>query len=525
MDDYPIIVSQALSDKAIANLYDYSALFAKGLLLNADTEVSKIIEHSGDKKLISEYESIKEMKGVLLKIQENPTEQAKLIADSLSTLINKREVDLIGRSKAYGDFTRNLNITWRDVQKGLGNDDVAVEFLSFLSGDERNYVALTLTKDDACPQFTQLSFRDKDLKALNANELFNSDKIYEMVWKPLLSRIGGKKRIYFSPSGALYNIAIEFAPHMENYQLYRLSSTRVLAQKNSKKVTVNPKVVLYGNLMYDAEPKELVDANNRNGYDFNRGFNVVKNSLNAELLHVRSGFGILNNTGFEVNNIADELSAHKISCVKLTGVNGTEESFKSLSGKKFAVIHLATHGMYISDLHVNQMRNDHNMQFLHLDNYRSKVFSQPKEDVSMTHSFLVMSGGNMLINGDKIPEGMDDGILTAQEIAGVDLRGCDLVVMSACDTGLGDISSEGVMGLQRGFKKAGAKTIIMSLNEVPDKPTMEFMTLFYDALTAGKSKYEAFTHARLTMKAKYPAPDQYQYWASFILLDGIDGIE
>lgn len=110
----------------------------------------------------------------------------------------------------------------------------------------------------------------------------------------------------------------------------------------------------------------------------------------------------------------------------------------------------------------------------------------------------------------------DDGIVTAKEISELDLSQCQLVVLSACETGLGTVNgSEGVFGLQRAFKMAGVKNIIMSLWKVPDTQTAELFNLFYEECFAGKTIHDAFQIAQTKMKVKY-AP---YYWAGFILLE------
>ena len=117
----------------------------------------------------------------------------------------------------------------------------------------------------------------------------------------------------------------------------------------------------------------------------------------------------------------------------------------------------------------------------------------------------------------------EDGILTAKEISFMDLRKTDLVVLSACQTALGEITGEGVFGLQRGFKKAGANTILMSLDKVDDEATKILMVEFYKNLMNGKSKYQSLKDAQKYLRqvdnGKYNKPE---YWASFILLDGMN---
>jgi CHAT domain-containing protein len=110
----------------------------------------------------------------------------------------------------------------------------------------------------------------------------------------------------------------------------------------------------------------------------------------------------------------------------------------------------------------------------------------------------------------------DDGVLTAQEVTQIDLRKNDLVVLSACETGLGDIKgSEGVYGLQRSLKMAGVKYIIMSLWQIPDKETVEFMGAFYKNLLSLKDIRGAFFEAQKEMRSKY---DPY-YWGAFVLME------
>ena len=135
---------------------------------------------------------------------------------------------------------------------------------------------------------------------------------------------------------------------------------------------------------------------------------------------------------------------------------------------------------------------------------------------ALTRSGLILSNGGRAWKGEHIPDWIDDGILQADEIAGLDLSGTSLLVLSACQTALGDISSDGVYGLQRAFKNSGVETIIMSLWEVDDKATFEFMTAFYRALTKGRSKHDAFCEAQRQIKKNYEDP---YYWAAFIMLD------
>jgi hypothetical protein len=137
-------------------------------------------------------------------------------------------------------------------------------------------------------------------------------------------------------------------------------------------------------------------------------------------------------------------------------------------------------------------------------------------DDPMMRSGLALAGANKYWKKTAENLTTDDGILTASEISNLDLSACQLVVLSACETGLGAINgSEGVFGLQRAFKMAGVKSIIMSLWKVPDTQTAELFDIFYSECFAGKTIHEAFHSAQAKMKTKYSP----YYWAGFVLLE------
>jgi len=165
------------------------------------------------------------------------------------------------------------------------------------------------------------------------------------------------------------------------------------------------------------------------------------------------------------------MTDHHYQIREYTGETGNEESFKSLSGKREGIIHIATHGFFYT---IEESRKNLFMLQRMGDQQQEKATVDP-----MLRSGLIMAGGNKDWLNEKIPENIEDGVLTAKEISRTDLRGTELVVLSACETGLGDVSSEGVFGLQRSFKQAGAQTLVMSLWEVNDKATSYMMTQFY----------------------------------------------
>ena len=139
-------------------------------------------------------------------------------------------------------------------------------------------------------------------------------------------------------------------------------------------------------------------------------------------------------------------------------------------------------------------------------------------DNSLCYAGLLMAGANNTLKHTVKMENMENGILTAREIASMNLCDLQLVVLSACQTGLGQLRDDGVFGLQRGFKKAGARTLLMSLWSVDDIATQTMMTAFYEELANGSSRRKAFHKAQNRMRADSRFSDPI-YWASFIMLD------
>lgn len=407
-----------------------------------------------------------------------------------------------------------LNINWKDIQQQLSDDAIAIEFISTMEDNEHynTYHALVIDKKISSPRMITL-YSESDLEEIKKNEARNiSDIVGELIWKPILAQYSRVKDIYFSPDGILHMLPIEYYSAdginsmSRQYNMYRLSSTKDLVQKNKNRHTNS--AILYGGLDYNQLTENTSRDNSSEMPSMWRGI--------AE----RGGFDPLFNTALETQEIKDLLTKKNISTTLYSGETGTEESFRNLSGQSHSIIHLATHGMYVNPDNVDIKKNENNFDFLEsMTNLNDPV----KEDVTLTHSFLVMAGGNRVISRIPVTDKNKDGILTSKEISQLDLRGVDLVVLSACESALGDINNGGVYGLQRGFKKAGANTIVMSLDKVDDEATRILMVEFYRNLMSGKTKRQSFQEAQQYLRkvdnGKYDDP---KYWASFIMLDGLN---
>jgi len=523
------------------------ALLSKGLILNSEIEMRKLLHESGDAEIDSLYDEMHLNKLQLQRLYEKPIAERYISTDSLESVVNKQEQQLMQKSKVYGDYTKNLRINWKDVQGKLTDKDVAIEFVSFpLNNDSMMYMALVLKKGMEYPKMVRL-FEEKQLKEIRKK--YDGRETASLVWKPLAMYINNMKNIYFGASGELYNVAIEQVPHWgedclmsDKWNIYRLSSTRELALIKDRNAV--KQAAVYGGIRYDAGTELL--ANDSRRFGGKRDMSMELFDI-ADSLNIRSGVNYLPGTKTEAENIYKTLKQKHITATLKMDTLATEGAFKDLSGRKNNLLHITTHGFYWTEREVSMMRD---LDFLMFGDVRPRYV----EDKALTRSGLLMAGANNALMGKKLPEGVNDGILTAKEIAQLDLRGLDLVVMAACQTGLGEITGDGVFGLQRGFKKAGANTLMMSLWKVDDDATQMLMTQFYKNLTAGKSKYESLRLAQKYVReyekevevrsderpkwsanAKEQARKEAQkenrkirpfqapeYWAAFILMDAVD---
>ena len=520
----PYFVSKYQTNQTISELYDKTCLFAKGILLNTSIEIQKLILESGDSVMIEKFNALSSNISIYNKLIEKPIKERFMNADSLNRIIEQQEMVLARESKAYGDYTHNLTISWKDVQSKLDDNDIAVEFLDFpvLNTDSTIYVALTLKKGYDTPHMVTL-FEEKQLKSIPENVYYTQDAVANLVWKPLEEELKGVRNIYFAPSGDLHKIGIEYLPISKTvnicdvYTLHRLSSTRQLVVIHDESKGKN--TIIYGGINYDEKSKTIsTDTTSTKESVLRSAFSF---RANVDSLSLRNSYDYLEGTKKEADMIVKDMEQHSVPYIYYSGTDGTEESFKKLDGTRPKVMHIATHGFYFTEAEVQKS------QFagpeIELLNDGGLQAGRIVEQKPMTRSGLLFSGCNRTVCHERVPDEEEDGILTAQEISTLDLRGLDLVVLSACQTGLGDIiSGEGVFGLQRGFKKAGAKTIIMSLWNVNDESTMKMMTSFYHHYLEGMSKEDAFHAAQEELRKDSPSQQERPDWASFIMLDGLN---
>lgn len=474
--------------------YNYS-LLKKGILLTSQTEFRAAITTSTDSLIKSQWEMLQNSGGNYLLHDE----------------IAKR--NLINYASHRSSYLNKLSYTWEDVRDALHDNEAAIEFIMCynfrdFADKHRNpiYLALIIRKDSNEPITVALS-SVLDFTHYSPSNLLSLDNklLYNLLWQPLESYLHGITRVYFSPVENLNAIPIEYASMgtdrvCDKWEVFRVSSTReIIDQAN---VDRRDYAVLYGGLQYDLPRDELIAISRRGAYHSSNATRAIYND------DLRYKVKYLPGSLSEVTDIAGLFS---FSPYLITDTIGTEESFKSLDSSSYDIIHLATHGFYWNESDVNKHDN---IGFLHDEHFQSLS----KEDNAMLRSGLVFSGASVFLEGGKLPDDVEDGILTASELSTLNLSGTNLVVLSACDSGLGEISSEGVFGLQRGFKLAGAKSLLMSLWKVDDQATHLLMTEFYRQYISGKSKRQSLHLAQSVLRESEEFSDPF-YWAAFILLD------
>lgn len=410
----------------------------------------------------------------------------------------------------------NYDIVWQDIKNTLSTYDIAVDFAIADGDSAMNYMAFVLRNDWDTPKCILIDCEKKIRNSYNVNT----------IWQAIIdsANIQPNDNIYFAPDGVLCEIPIEYLslpngkPMNEVYNMYRLSSTRELCFRDTTQTYQT--ATLYGGLFYDTDSTTIVTESEKYK-STNRDINIMDNSIISQWrANDRANYQYLPYSKIEVNDICEILKGKTIDTKVYTETSGNEESFKALSGNAPDILHIATHGYYITPLDV-EVASKIALQRMGINiDERHNII-----DYSMERTGLLLAGATLKLQHDTQIKGVEDGILSAKEISTLDLSHVDLAVLSACKTGLGDITSDGVAGLQRGFKCAGVNSILMTLWEVDDAATHLFMSQFYKNLMNGKSKHESLQNAQKFLK-EYKQDgeyiyDDYHYWAAFVLLDGI----
>lgn len=477
------------TDSVCASIAYDASLLMKGLYLNYSSFAYAI---GNDKELNNEFSKLNILKDSIYKIADDNSRMKALYEYEMRERTLRKKVD--NGSSNY------LFSKWTDILHCMSEKEVAIEFVCYDKNNYswindticKHYIALIINKKQKYPLVVDL-FDETELLSVydmqpKSYETSEGRTLYKKLWGKISPYIIDSDKVYFSPMGMLNLINIESLTDengvsaSKRFSLRRLSSTRqILTIDNTNSIS---EVILFGAIDYDSSKKKM---------------NFTLDSLNT-----RGNWSYLSGTKIEIENVAKACSIQKDTNILIfTGAQATEKSFKENISSK-SIIHIASHGFYIPE--------DKRGSIPYYQNV-TKTFNI---DDDLFYSGLVFANGQEAWNKSSFKLEANDGILTAYEISKLNLHKCDLVILSACETGKGNRSFDGIIGLERGFKTAGARSVIMSLWKVDDVATSFMMEIFYKELLKCGSTFSAFRTAQEIVKEKYPDP---YYWASFILLD------
>lgn len=498
----------------INEVYNY-LINTKAAIMFATEKVRTAIRESGDAALIGKYELWQAKKEQIAKLYSSNQEHSKL--DSLQAEANALEKELTRESATFAGHLIRKKYTWNEIQKTLKAGEAAVEVLRFRSyqpeaggafSEKIHYGFLVISGATTRPPQLILMNNGNDLETKFLKFYRNNVKFqlsdtysYHHYFQPLADYLSSEKinRIFFSPDGVYNQININgiYNPDsksflIDDYDIRLVTNTRELAEdKTEGNGQQSP--VLIGFPKYNLESRELTVAEDRK---ITRGDNLSRAWRGGLLRYVQgqTGISVLPGTQVEIEKIARLFGE---STAVYSEGQASESVAKSVTSP--SVLHIATHGYFLQDA-------------ISDENAKARYISNP-----LLNAGLILAGAeNFLRTGMPINAAGDDGILTAFEAMNLKLDNTQLVVLSACETALGDVKNgEGVYGLQRAFKLAGARSIVMSLWSVDDHATQLLMTTFYEEMLRTGDQHQAFRTAQQSVKVKYPSPF---YWAAFVMV-------
>ena len=516
--------------KISGKVYD-TVLYSTGIQLRSQRLLQQAITQSKDKELISMANKLKKLQSEqkieipsALPNQSHSNngfnfQEAKAINTYLNEVAKKRneistlERQIIEQATPYLKAI-SKDISWTQIRDRLQPSEAAIEFIIA----EKNIMALvvkpgcetptpvTLTNIDTL-KAAILSLNTKS-PAATARKLYNNPSInlYGMLWQPLEKELKGVSKVYYATQGMLYSIAFAAISTpdgkylSDRYNLCPLTSTAEIVKEQKEQLPQS--VVAMGNIYYTDKQRQQVAAGDINGARGGEEDGSIDyfSDRGAKRYH----FKYLPFTKKEIEDLSSIIKNRQLTLEE--GTEATEQNLRNLLDKKPDVIHLATHGFFIA-------KSDEARKVPFFQHYSQAI------ENSMQRAGIALAGAEDTWTGVQQPDEANDGILTANEVAQMDLNGTQLVTLSACETALGDYSFEGVFGLPRGFKQAGVKSLLVSLWSVNDKSTSLLMSSFYRYWMQGETKQQAFKHAVNDVRKDYPEPF---YWAPFVLLDATE---
>ncbi|MGB8849041.1 MAG: CHAT domain-containing protein, partial [Candidatus Acidiferrales bacterium] len=554
---FSFAVARHEHDPAAAGKMFDLVLWEKGIVGTSVSALRARVAASGDSEAVKLMDDLTAKKSESAQLATSRPPGWVELQSKLDAEANELEQQLARHVSGVGEQKNLAAATWQEVQKSLKPGEAGVEIVRYQFHDGKNwtndyrYAALVVTPRASAPALIVLG----DAKKLESTPISNyrtnvaltrgvsaepapgeastpgsgagdTTAAYDAFWKPLEPALAGVKRVYVSPDGVLNQIPISlFADAsgkmlLEKYELRYVNSTKDLLRPRS--ASSSKSAVLLGNPKFDlTEPDEravLAQLNIAGGKP-----SPIASLTPAPVASVspspaasgqrsagRRG-GALNplpGTQIEVDAIDKLLKDSGWQVTPYTGDHALEEVVERMRNPR--VVHFATHGFFLTDQDVTQKSQGST-------GGGAVTLQDP-----MLRSGLFFAGANRVETGGAPIAGIEDGVLTAYQASQLNLQGTELVVLSACETGLGEQGNgEGVFGLRRGLQEAGVDAVMMSMWSVPDRETQELMALFYAKWLSGLDKPEALRQAQLkereVVRQRY-GKDLPFYWGAFVLI-------
>jgi CHAT domain-containing protein len=483
-----LLISEASMDDALVKELLNTVMSTKGFLLNGSQKLRKRILENPDttlRSLFAEWIATREQVGRGYQLSKEELNQEKVNLDSLEKRANEIEKSLSQKSSLFREAVDEKPVISDDIKKTLAANEAAIDVLEVneynngFTGGQKYFAFIQRSRSLKVVQLGDGATIKDAIKAFRENTLNRKQEsaAYDVTWKTVDAELQGITKIYLSLDGDYHQLSIlglkdNSGKYLaDKYTIQFASNTRdVPSIKMSDAVKMKPEsAVLLANPLY--------------------GKNGMVDQLPG--------------TETEVKNVNKLLVAAKIKSVALYSEKATEKKVKEVNSP--SILHIATHGYFLDD--VSQVESG---KLLGID------LGAAKENPLLRSGLLFANCENVFDEGFRPDPNAENGVLTAFEAMSLNLDKTDLVVLSACETGLGSVKQgEGVYGLQRAFLIAGAKSLIMSLWTVSDEATMQLMTLFYTNYIKTGNKNQAFSDAIRLLKTKFKEP---YYWAAFVML-------
>jgi CHAT domain-containing protein len=474
-------------------VYNYQ-LLTKALLLSSSIKVRERILGSTDEQLKLQYSNWIQKKEVLtLALSMSPAqlEESGINPDALQQEVERLEKDLSEKSELFGESFDNKRIVFDDVRKSLDPNEVAMEFVRYRYfnhsfTDSVIYAALYLKKENSKPRAILLKDGHKMETRYfkyyrNAITGKLPDNIsYNIFWKPINDELGQVSTIYLSADG-----------------IYNQLNLESLLMPDGKYIIDNSHIVLVSNTkdIYLRKLKAKSNTRENTASMFgNPKFYLASADANRTITD-------LPGTEREVNQLQFLLKEKGWVTSEYVEDNAAEEKIKEMNNPK--IFHIATHGYYRPTPTITLEKE--------MEANEAMLTQNP-----LLRTGLLLKGAGDLLEKTTYNYNMENGILTAYEAMSLNLDKTDLVVLSACETGLGDLEAgEGVYGLQRAFLVAGAKVLIMSMFKVDDDATQKLMLKFYQKWLNTGNMRQSFIDAKKELRVEYPDPI---HWGAFMMI-------